>query len=45
MTKNIYNTPTIEMWEVATEQGIAISNEGYERQSVMYDFYLLDDEE
>ncbi|GEM_PF-1595286 len=44
MTKINYYPPQVDILEVETEQGIAISNEGFARQAAMYDLYLDDEE-
>ena len=44
MTKINYYPPQVDILEVKTEQGIAISNEGFARQAAMYDLYLDDEE-
>ena len=44
MTKINYYPPQIDILEVETEQGIAISNEGFGRQAAMYDLYIDDEE-
>jgi hypothetical protein len=44
MMKFNYTAPQIETLEVETEQGIAISNEGFARQAAMYDLYIDDEE-
>jgi hypothetical protein len=44
MMKFNYTSPQIETLEVETEQGIAISNEGFARQAAMYDLYIDDEE-
>ena len=44
MTKINYYPPQIDILEVETEQGIAISNEGFARQAAVYDLYLNDED-
>ena len=44
MMKFNYTPPQIDTLEVETEQGIAISNEGFGRQAAMYDLYINDEE-
>ena len=44
MTKINYYPPQVDILEVETEQGIAISNEGFARQAAMDELYLDDEE-